>query len=402
MTTTNVETPEVLATADPGARLRTARFPIGGSPTMVGPLTHLAVERERLVGLTWHHFTVRQLGATVGAELDGIDLSRPLAADVVDEVRAALYAYKVIFFRDQPLDAAGHVSFARQFGELEIHPFIPSNTGEPALVRFAKSAEVAGYENSWHHDVTWRIAPSMGAVLHAIDVPAVGGDTLFCDMYAAYEGLSDEVKARIDGLGAEHDFVPSFGRQVPADKFDEIRSLYPVVRHPVVACHPGTGRRHLYVNRNFVTRIVGIPDAESATLLDHLCRQSDIPEYQCRFHWERDSIAFWDNRAVQHYASSDYWPTVRVMERASIIGPVPTGRPRHEPGATRQASAASSDFSENSHAPGAAWIAAYTASDGDDPVSPLRQASRNGHGYTSPRRTAHSGLGQRREIPIWV
>ena len=328
MTSTSTDTPatapEVLVAADPAARLRTTRFRIGGSPHLVGPHTHLAEERDRLASLQWTNFTVKRMGATVGAELHDIDITTPLADVVIDEIRAALHAFKVIFFRHQPLTTEQHVAFARRFGDLEIHPFIPSNTGEPALVRFAKSAEVAGYENAWHHDVTWRATPSIGAVLHGLEVPEVGGDTLFADMYAAYDGLDDRTKARIDDLQAEHDFVPSFGRQVPPEKFDEIRALYPVVNHPVVARHPGTGRRHLYVNRNFVTKIIGLPEAESAELLEFLCRQADFPEYQCRFRWEKDSVAFWDNRAVQHYASSDYWPTVRVMERASIVGSRPT------------------------------------------------------------------------------
>jgi taurine dioxygenase len=154
-------------------------------------------------------------------------------------------------------------------------------------------------------------------------VPAIGGDTLFADMYAAYDGLDEATQARIDGLVAEHDFMRSFAGQVPADKAAEMRAMYPLVEHPVVCTHAVTGRRHLYVNRNFVSRIVGLEPDESRALLDRLCRQADYPEYQVRFHWEPDSIAFWDNRAVQHYASSDYWPSTRTMERASIKGDRP-------------------------------------------------------------------------------
>jgi len=215
------------------------------------------------------------------------------------------------------------VLFAKRFGPLEIHPFIPSNTGVPELVRFEKTAEVAGYENSWHHDVTWRAEPSMGAILHGIELPAVGGDTLFSDMGAAYDGLTDAVKQQIDGLLAEHDFMKSFGRTVPEDRMAETREMFPIVTHPVVITHDRTGRKLLYVNRNFVNRLVGLSDEESAALLDHLCDQAATVEYQIRFQWQPDSIAFWDNRAVQHYASSDYWPQRRVMERASIMGARP-------------------------------------------------------------------------------
>ena len=194
----------------------------------------------------------------------------------------------------------------------------------PELVRFEKSFDVKGYENTWHFDVTWRETPSMGAILHAIKVPSCGGDTLFADMYAAYEGLSDDIRARIDDLDTEHDYVKAFGRQVPADKMDEIRAKYPLVTHPLVARHPETGRKHLYNNPIFMNRILGVSPEESDFLMTELWRESNNVEYQCRFHWEDDSVAFWDNRACQHYASSDYWPEIRIMERASIVGTRPS------------------------------------------------------------------------------
>ncbi len=317
-------TDQVLADKDPGAALAARRFPMPGGTRMVGPATHLAEERRRLDALRWENFDVVRLGATIGAIIQGVTVGGDLPQEVIDELRAALYAYKVIFLRDQAITSADHVAFAGRFGELEIHPFIPSNTGIPELVRFEKTAEVAGYENAWHHDVTWRERPSMGAILHAIAVPAVGGDTLFADMYAAYEGLPAEVRERISTLVAEHDFMRSFAGQVPADQRAAMRARYPLVEHPLAPTHHATGRRYLYANHNFVNRIVGLDPDESAELLTLLCGQADYPEYQCRFHWEPDSIAFWDNRAVQHYASSDYWPERRIMERASIVGERPT------------------------------------------------------------------------------
>ena len=160
----------------------------------------------------------------------------------------------------------------------------------------------------------------MAAVLHAVQVPATGGDTLFADMCAAYEGLDDDLKARIDGLTAVHDHLKTFGRQVPPEKQAEIRAMFPPVEHPVVRTHPETGRKMLFVNRFFTDRIVGLDRDQSRDLIDTLCRRADIIEYQCRFRWEPDSVAMWDNRSVQHYACSDYWPSVRVMERASIVG----------------------------------------------------------------------------------
>ena len=320
---------EIVADREPGAALAVRRYTTADGTAQIGPVTHIAAERQRLEALEWQHFDARMLAATLGAEISGVDLSTELGDEVIAELRTALHEYKVIFFRDQPVTSAQHVAFARRFGELEIHPFIPPNAEHPELVRFEKTAEVAGYENAWHHDVTWRERPSMGAVLHAVSIPRVGGDTLFSDMCAAYEGLADDVRARIDQLDGVHDFMRAFGGQVPAERRAEMRDQYPVVMHPVVARHAATGRKHLYVNRVFTDHIipdpaVGVADAgAAAALLEQLCRQAETIEYQCRFRWEPHSVAFWDNRAVQHYAASDYWPEVRVMERASIVGARP-------------------------------------------------------------------------------
>ena len=314
---------EVVAERDPGARLGVRRHQNSGGWS-VGPCTYLADERQRLADLRWPLFDVVQQGVTVGGEIVGVDLTTELPEAVIDEIRRALFEFKVIFFRDQPLTPAQHVSFARRFGELEVHPFIPANGEHPELVRFEKSSEVGGYENSWHHDVTWRETPSMGAVLHAVRVPAVGGDTLFSDMYAAYDALDDDTKQRIDSMTAVHDFMRAFSGQVPAGREDEFRAKFPLVEHPVVCRHPATGRRLLYVNVNFTSHLVGLDEDESRELLNTLCAQAHTLEHQCRFRWRDDSVAFWDNRAVQHYAASDYWPEVRIMERASIVGTRPT------------------------------------------------------------------------------
>ena len=310
-----------MATTAPPTNPGSFRLP--GYPIAVGPFTHLAEERDRLAGLRWRHFDATTLGPTVGAELHGVDLTAELPDEVVGEILQALRDYKVIFFRDQPMTPAQHVAFAKRFGELEIHPFLPSNTGEPELVRFEKTAEVSGYENSWHHDVTWRECPSMGAVLHALAVPDSGGDTLFADMYAAYDALDVQTKAEIDELVAVHDFTQTFAHGMSDDERRAAQEKYPPQRHPVVCTHPATGRLHLYVNRPFVSHIEGMDTAASRELLDRLCRQADSPEHQCRFTWSKDAVAFWDNRAVQHYASSDYWPHRRTLERASIVGARP-------------------------------------------------------------------------------
>lgn len=308
---------------DPGLQLANARLRLDKFDVHVGPIAHIREERERLVGLKWKNFSVKLLGATIGAIISGLDLTKELSDEVIAELRQALLDYKVIFFRNQPITSAQQTAFAQRFGDLEIHPFLPSSEGEPELVRFEKSPEISGYENGWHSDVSWRECPSMGAVLHAVEIPPSGGDTLFSDMYAAYDGLRDDLKERIETLRAENDYVQAFGAVVPKEKKEEMRKEYPPVSHPVVRTHPETGKKLLYVNRFFVSHIEGMDLKESDELLVELCKEAEYPEYQCRFSWEKDSIAFWDNRAVQHYATSDYWPDTRIMERASIIGDRP-------------------------------------------------------------------------------
>ncbi len=163
----------------------------------------------------------------------------------------------------------------------------------------------------------------MGAILHAIEVPATGGDTLFADMGAAYDGLDDETKERIDDLYAIHDYMLAFASQVPEGQQEEMRERYPLVRHPVVRTHPVTGRKLIYVNTYFTSHIEGFDEVESVKLIKHLSDQAKTVEYQFRLSWEPDTVVFWDNAAVQHYASSDYYPDIRVMERASVIGTRP-------------------------------------------------------------------------------
>lgn len=267
------------------------------------------------------------LTPTIGAEVSGVDLTEPLDLDVLAELRAGLLQWKVLFFRDQEVTTEEHLAFARSFGELEVHPFAPHKPGYPEVLAITHNRESRGRENTWHSDVTWRETPSLGSVLRALEIPPVGGDTLFADMYAAYEGLTDEVKARIDGRVALHDFAHfREGLRKRGKSEEEIESFnraYPSVKHPIVRTHPETGRKAIYVNAGFTQHIVDMDKAESDALLRHLYAQAAIPEYQCRFRWQANSIAFWDNRASQHYAVSDYWPAVRRMERVTIVGDRP-------------------------------------------------------------------------------
>jgi len=267
------------------------------------------------------------LTPTIGAEVAGVDLARALDPASLSALRAALLDYKVLFFRDQDISTDEHLAFARAFGELEVHPFAPHKNGYPEVLAITHNRESRGRENTWHSDVTWREKPSLGSILRALDVPDVGGDTLFCDMAAAYDGLSTEVKASIADKAAVHDFAHfRVGMRKAGKSEAEIEAFnlaYPKVEHPVVRTHPETGRKSLYVNAAFTQHIVGLDPHESRATLRMLYAQAAIPEYQCRFHWRRHSIAFWDNRASQHYAVSDYWPAVRRMERVTIVGDRP-------------------------------------------------------------------------------
>ena len=308
---------------DPGLQLANSRLKLDKFDVHVGPIAHIREERERLNGLKWKNFSVELQGATIGGLISGINIADDLSDEVIAELRQALLDCKVLFFRDQKITAAQQTAFASRFGELEIHPFLPSSEEQPELVRFEKSPEISGYENGWHSDVSWRECPSMGAILHAVEIPPSGGDTLFSDMHAAYEGLRDELKEQVDSFNAINDYVQAFGAVVPKEKKEAMRKEYPPVSHPVIRTHPETGKKLLYVNRFFVSYIEGMDMKESDELLVELCKEAEYPEYQCRFKWEKDSVAFWDNRAVQHYAASDYWPDTRIMERASIIGDKP-------------------------------------------------------------------------------
>lgn len=271
--------------------------------------------------------TLAPLTPTIGAEVSGIDLAKPLDTDTLAELRAALLDWKVIFFRDQTITTDQHLAFARNFGELEVHPFAPHKPDYPQVLAITHDRDNKGRENAWHSDVTWRAEPSLGSVLRAVEVPDIGGDTLFADMYAAYEGLTDEVKGKIENATAIHDFahfrVAMKKRGLTPEQIEAFNAKYPMQEHPVVRTHPETGRKGIYVNVAFTQHIVGLEPEESASLLRHLYAQAAIPEYQCRFRWTKDAIAFWDNRASQHYAASDYWPAVRRMERVTIVGDKP-------------------------------------------------------------------------------
>jgi taurine dioxygenase len=273
-------------------------------------------------------FGVRPIAPTIGAEIIGLSLAAPIDDATFADLHRALLEWKVLFFRATGLTPELHEALGLRWGPLETHPFFArinqhQDDDRPKVARFEKGPDSTGYENLWHSDVSWRVEPSLGSLLHAIEVPETGGDTLWADMGAAYDGLDDAMKARLDGLTAVHDWYDNFGRAMTPEQREALRPDFPAVEHPVVRTHPETGRRTLYVNGAFTDHIVGLPAEESAALLEFLYRQASYPEYQCRWKWSVGDLAIWDNRATQHYAVSDYWPQRRVMERITVAGDRP-------------------------------------------------------------------------------
>jgi len=267
---------------------------------------------------------VAPLTPTIGAEVRGLDLADPLDDATKADLDKAWGEHKVLFFRDQGhISTEAHVAFCRAFGELEIHPFVPPKPGFPEVMVLVANEDRKGNENTWHSDVTWRQEPSLGSMLRAVEIPPVGGDTLFADMEAAYESLGEKMREMVDGLVAVHDFTRVFGRRGNPEKLAALRETYPPAEHPVIRTHPVSGRKSIYVNDAFTSHIVGLHPDESVSVLAHLYAQAAIPDHQCRFRWEPGSFALWDNRCAQHYATSDYYPQRRVMERVTIVGSRP-------------------------------------------------------------------------------
>ncbi|MES1199978.1 MAG: TauD/TfdA family dioxygenase [Pseudomonadota bacterium] len=281
-------------------------------------------------------FEIAPAGPVLGAEISGLDLRVPLTVEQISAIRAALLAHKVLFFRDQDISYDDHVRFGRYFGDLEGHPVTAHVPGYPEILSIEAAdgmkiteavLPIARPANKWHTDVTFRPAPSLGGVLRMRKQPPFGGDTLFADTAAIYADLPSVIKDQIETLEAEHDILQSYGYRVSDDKREELHRAYPPQTHPVVRTHPETGERHLFVNHVFTTRIAGLEERESKRVLNYLFDRVKAPEYQVRFHWSANAIAFWDNRATQHYGVLDYWPHERVVERVTIKGDKPFRRP---------------------------------------------------------------------------
>ena len=279
---------------------------------------------------------VEPLTIHIGAELFGVSLVEAARNDdLFGAIREQLLKHKVLFLRGQSFTAADHVAFARRFGELEDHPVVGSDPEHPGLVRIYKDADTPAdrFENAWHCDATWRATPPMGAVLHCVDCPRVGGDTIWANMALAYEELPEPVKETIAPLRARHSIEASFGARMDEASRLELKARFPDPEHPVVRTHPETGEKVLFVNA-FTTHFTNFHTGENvrygqdfapgaANLLSYLTGRAAIPEYQVRWRWTPGSVAIWDNRCTQHYAVMDYWPAPRKMERAAILGDRP-------------------------------------------------------------------------------
>ena len=273
---------------------------------------------------------VEKVAGALGAEISGVDLGEDLSNEEFDAIHKAFLEHQVIFFRDQTgLSPDQQKSFARRFGTLNIHPYVDPMEGHPEIIEIIKEPEdKLNFGGGWHSDMSFLEAPALGSVLHAIEIPPYGGDTLFASQTAAYEALSDGLKQTLDGLTAIHSASREYGAKgFSAQKRKGMTSHTaegaPEYEHPVVRKHPQTGRKGLFINPAFTLRFSGWTAQESAPLLRHLFYHSREERFTCRFRWSEGAVAFWDNRAVWHYALNDYAGHRRHMRRVTINGDKP-------------------------------------------------------------------------------
>ncbi|HVM96913.1 MAG TPA: taurine dioxygenase [Candidatus Acidoferrales bacterium] len=273
--------------------------------------------------MAYERIRIEPVAAALGAEVSGVDLTQPLDNKMLDEIQSAWMQHQVLFFRDQNISAEQHKAFAGHFGELHVHPVLPSRAaeGHPELVVLESNEHLPYVADSWHSDVTFERRPPLGSVLHGVIIPAAGGDTMWASMYAAYEALSDTMQRFLSSLHAVHDGGAFRAVATEAQKDDLAKDEAAI--HPVIRTHPVTGRKALFVNSGFTRRIKGMRRKESTALLQFLFEHVTSPELSCRFRWRPHSIAMWDNRCTQHRVIGDNLRAHRRMERATICGDVP-------------------------------------------------------------------------------
>ena len=274
---------------------------------------------------------IEPLSTAIGAEISNVDLSQDLSDATIGEIRQALLDHCVVFFRDQDLSVEAHKRLARRFGEIFVHPNFNTGNHDPEVVTIVRKpgdTRIVGEE--WHTDTTMMAEPPMGALLYALEVPPIGGDTLFANQYRAYERLSEGMQRMVDGLKCWHTDRKVAGPNSPAalakrstkvredDDWRETLNL-----HPVVRTHPETGRKCLFVNHSYSVGFEDMTEEESRPLLDWLMEWGHRPEFTCRFRWRPGSVAFWDNRCVKHLALHDVHDHQRIMRRIQIAGDRP-------------------------------------------------------------------------------
>ncbi|MCG8695004.1 MAG: taurine dioxygenase [Minwuiales bacterium] len=278
--------------------------------------------------MSYETIQVTPIAGALGAEISGVDLSEPLGNQTFQEVHDALMENLVIFFRDQDITADQHKAFGARFGELQVHPFAPHLEDHPEIIVIENDEQRPSKINNWHTDVTFMQKPPLGSILHAQTVPEAGGDTMWANMYAAYDALSDKWQVFLSDLKAVHDFTHNFGKRLLREeggyeKLKKAQQQMPPAVHPVVRTHPVSGRKGIFVNSAFTTHIDGMSQRESDAVLGFLYEHIRTPEFTCRFNWRKHSIAFWDNRCTQHYPIADYWPAERRMHRVTVNGDRP-------------------------------------------------------------------------------
>jgi taurine dioxygenase len=267
------------------------------------------------------------MAGALGAEIEGIDLTQSLSTNDYKQIREFLVEYEVIFFRNQDISPAQQKALADLFGPLQTHPAYDTVEGFPEITILESTAEEPTKIEAWHSDMTFRQHPPLGSVLRSKIIPARGGDTLWASMTAAYEDLSTYMQNFLDGLYAVHDFRYGFRESLEeeggAERLAQAIKDNPPVEHPVIQTHPESGKKVIFVNSLFTTHIVGMKKAESRAVLDFLFEHVKTPELTCRFNWEPNCIALWDNRSTQHKPINDYFPAHRQLHRITIFGDLP-------------------------------------------------------------------------------
>jgi taurine dioxygenase len=273
----------------------------------------------------FQHIEARPFAPNLGADIYGVDLSKPVPDDQFAEIRQAFLDYQVLFFKQQseiPPDL--HVAFGKRFGPLHAHPAAPTMDGHPEIfeIHATKDSKIANGE-FWHSDVSCDDEPPLGTMLQIHIAPPCGGDTMFSDMYGAYDALSEPVKRMLHGLTATHESEHIYRGRYADRGRNDVDIDCPSAVHPVVRTHPDTGRKALFVNRTFTTRINELSAAESDAVLTMLFEQAEHINHQIRFRWALNDMAFWDNRCCMHRAIWDYWPEERKGRRVTIKGDRP-------------------------------------------------------------------------------